>query len=102
MSKIHIQLFGRFCAQRDGQLIAGLGACKLQELFSYILLHPHHPHSREALAGLLWPDITTAQSKKKLRQLLWHLQSALSSQTETLHNRLFLVEPDQVQVNPEA
>jgi DNA-binding SARP family transcriptional activator len=102
MSKIHIQLFGRFCVRRDGQIVAGLGACKLQELFSYVLLHPHSPLSREALASLLWPDITTAQSKKKLRQQLWHLQSALGLQTGTPRDRLFLVEPDQVQVNPET
>jgi DNA-binding SARP family transcriptional activator len=50
----------------------------------------------------LWPDTTTAQSKKKLRQALWHLQSALGSQNEPIHDRLLLVQPDQVQINAEA
>jgi DNA-binding SARP family transcriptional activator len=102
MSKIHIQLFGRFCVRCDGRIVTGLGAGKLQELFGYLLLHPHRALSREALAGLLWPDTLTAQSKKKLRQLLWHLQSALGSQTQAPHDRLFLVEPDQIQLNAET
>ncbi len=102
MSRICIQLFGRFCIRRDRQVVAGLEAYKMQELLSYLLLHRHHPISRESLAGLLWPDTTTTLSKKKLRQLLWHLQSALGSQTEAPHDRLLLVERDQVQMNVEA
>ncbi len=102
MSKIRIQLFGRFCVRRDEQVLAGFEARKIQELFCYLLLHRHNPLSRESLASLLWPDTTTAQSKKKLRQMLWHLQSALGSQTEAIHDRLLLVEPDWVQVNAEA
>jgi DNA-binding SARP family transcriptional activator len=102
MPKIYIQLFGRLCVRWDEQVIAGLDACKMQELLGYLLLHRQHPLSREALASLLWPETTTAQSKKKLRQLLWHLQSTLCSQGGAPHDRLFLVEPDQVQMNTEA
>lgn len=102
MSKISIQLFGRFCVRRDEQVLAGLEAHKIQELFCYLLLHGHHSLSRESLASLLWPDTTTAQSKKKLRQMLWHLQSALGSQTEAVQDHILLVEPDQVQLNSQA
>ncbi len=102
MSRISIQLFGRFCIQRDEQVLAGFEAHKIQELFCYLLLHRHHPLSRESLASLLWPDTTTAQSKKKLRQMLWQLQSALGSQKEAIHDRLLLVEPERVQINVEA
>jgi DNA-binding SARP family transcriptional activator len=84
------------------QVVTGFEAHKVQELFCYLLLHRQHSHSRESLASLLWPDTTTAQSKKKLRQALWHLQSALGSQNEPVHNRLLLVEPDRVQINAEA
>jgi DNA-binding SARP family transcriptional activator len=35
------------------------------------------PHSRDALATLLWPESSSGQSKKYLRQALWHLQTAL-------------------------
>ena len=102
MSQFRIQLFGQFCVRRNEQVVAGFEAHKVQELFCYLLLHRHHSHSRESLASLLWPDTTTAQSKKKLRQTLWHLQSALGSQQEPVRNRLLLVEPDRVQINAEA
>ncbi len=102
MSQTSIQLFGRFCVRRDEQVVAGFEAHKAQELFCYLLLNRHKPVFREHLASLLWPDTATAQSKKKLRQVLWHLQSALGSQNEPVHDRLLLVEPERVQINAEA
>ncbi len=102
MSKIRIQLLGQFCVRRDEQVVAGFDAHKLQELFCYLLLHRHHPVSREPLAGLLWPDIATVQSKKMLRQTLWRLQSVLGLRNEPIHDRLLLVKPDRIQINVEA
>ncbi len=102
MSKICIQLFGRLCVQRDEQDIAGFETPKMQELLGYLLLHHHQSLSRESLASLLWPDTTTTQSKKLLRQILWRLQSALCSQTEAPSDRLVLIERDQVHINAEA
>jgi DNA-binding SARP family transcriptional activator len=102
MSRLSIQLFGQFCVRRNEQLLGGFEAHKVQELFCYLLLHRQHSLSRESLASLLWPDTTTAQSKKRLRQALWHLQSALGSQNEPVHDRVLLVESDRVQINAEA
>src|SRR5437667_2755911 len=102
MVKLCIQLFGKFCVRRDERVLDGFDARKVQELFCYLLLHRDHSLPRETLASLLWPDCTTAQSKKKLRQTLWHLQSALSSQTEAVHDRVLLVESERVRINVEA
>jgi DNA-binding SARP family transcriptional activator len=102
MSRISIQLFGQFCVRRNEQVLAGFEAHKVQELFCYLLLHQQHFHSRESLASMLWPDTTTGQSKKRLRQTIWLLQSALGSQNEPIHKRLLLVQPDRVQVNAGA
>ena len=102
MSRISIQLFGQLCVRRNEQVVSGFEAHKVQELFCYLLLHRHNSLSRESLASLLWPECTTAQSKKKLRQALWHLQSALGSQTETIQDRILLVEAERVRINEEA
>jgi DNA-binding SARP family transcriptional activator len=102
MSRVSIQLFGQFCVQRNEQLLSGFESNKVQELFCYLLLHQQHALSREFLASLLWPDNTTDQSRKKLRQTLWHLRSALGSQNEPVHDRLLLVEPDRIKMNTEA
>jgi DNA-binding SARP family transcriptional activator len=97
MSGMSIQLFGQFCIRRKEQLLGGFEAHKVPELFCYILLHRQHSLPRESLAGLLWADSTTTQSKKRLRQVFWHLQTALGSQSEPVHDRILLVEPDRVQ-----
>ena len=97
MSTLSIQLFGKFCVRRNDQVLEGFDARKVQELFCYLLLHRNHSLPRETLAGLLWPDTTTIQSKKNLRQALWQLQSALGSQTEPINDRVLLVEPEWVQ-----
>jgi DNA-binding SARP family transcriptional activator len=71
-------LFGKFTAYQDAESLKGLEASKDQELLSYLLIHRDRPHSREALASLLWADTSTEKSKKYLRQALWHLHAALN------------------------
>jgi DNA-binding SARP family transcriptional activator len=102
MLPISVQLFGKFCVRRDTETLTGLDACKLQELFSYILVFRDVPHSRESLAALLWGDCSTTQSKKYLRQALWQLQTVLSSRSSKNRNRIFNVENDWVSLNSES
>ncbi|HEY6286847.1 MAG TPA: BTAD domain-containing putative transcriptional regulator [Ktedonobacteraceae bacterium] len=102
MSTLRIHLFGKFCVRRNERILDGFDARKIQELFCYLLLHRDHSLSRETLASILWPETTTVQSKKNLRQALWQLQSALGSQNEPANDRLLLVDPEWVQLNSEA
>jgi DNA-binding SARP family transcriptional activator len=51
---------------------------------------------------VLWGDTTTAQSKAYLRKALWQLQSGLDAQGEAISERLLVVEPDWVRINPRA
>ncbi len=99
---LNICLFGKFCVRRNGQLLEGFDARKVQELFCYLLLHRDHPLPRETLASILWPDTTTVLSKKSLRQVLWQLQTALAPQDEGAKERILIVEPEWLQLNPEA
>jgi len=100
MPALTVQMFGKFCVRRNQETVNGLDACKLQELFSYILVFRESPHSRETLAALLWGDSSTAQSKKYLRQALWQIQSAFG--TNQSQGRMFNVEPDWVSFNPDS
>ena len=68
-------------------------------MLSYLLIHRDKPHSREALASLLWGDTSTEKSKKYLRQALWHLHGALNS--DNGHGtHVLLVEHDWLSLNP--
>jgi len=102
MSRLRVYLFGKFCVRRDEQVLDGFDARKVQELFCYLLLHRDHSLPRETLASILWPDTTTVQSKKSLRQALWQLQSALGSHNESVSARVLLVEPEWIRLNSEA
>ena len=95
MGSLNISLFGKLCVRRDDKEIQGIDACKAQELLSYLLIHRDRPHSREALAGLLWGDTSTEKSRKYLRQALWQLQTALDDET----GGVLTVEHDWVQLN---
>lgn len=97
MSVLKIHLFGKFSVHHEGQPAQGFDAHKEQELLSYLLINRNRPHSREALAGLLWGDVPTEKSKKYLRQALWHLQAALDSQPSAGCGGMLLVEHDWVQ-----
>jgi DNA-binding SARP family transcriptional activator len=84
MSLLNINLFGRFQVHCNGQPVIGLDIQKVQELFSYILLNRGKPQPRETLAGLLWGESSTEQSKRYLRQALWQLNTALDSNVKNL------------------
>ena len=98
MTVLRVRLFGKFSVSYNNQAVHGLEACKVQELFSYLLLHHDRPHARETLANLLWSDNGANQSKKYLRQALWQLQSALSQSTEINPIPLLHVDPDWVRL----
>jgi len=74
-----ISLFGKFQTLHHNATTAGLEKRKAQELLAYLLLYRNRPHPRETLAGLLWGDIPTVQSKKYLRQTLWQINAAIQN-----------------------
>lgn len=102
MSTLNVRLFGKFSASRDGLELKTLQISKVQELFSYLLLHWNRPIHREALSALLWGDSHTAQAKKYLRDALWKLQQALDSRPHRIDAPELLVDADWIRINPEA
>ena len=54
------------------------------------------------LAGVLWGDNPTPQSKKYLRQALWQLNSGLESQLGAISRRILEVEPEWINLNSNA
>lgn len=100
MFRIH--LLGRFRVEYDEEPVEGLATFKVQELFSYLLIHRNRPRPREALAALLWGDMPTEKARKHLRQALWHLQTALKSHNAAAVDQILVVEDHWVQLNTRA
>jgi DNA-binding SARP family transcriptional activator len=99
MDRIHLFLFGKFCAARGEQTVCALETQKVQELLCYLLIYRNRPHQREKLADLLWQDSSSAQSKQYLRQTLCQLQAALENKHEAAET-LILAGSDWIQLNP--
>lgn len=101
MPSLRFRLFGKFTAHHDAEVLKGIEASKDQELLSYLLIHRDKPHSREALASLLWGDTATEKSKKYLRHALWHLHAALNSDRVNDVDVL-VVDHDWLSLNPRS
>jgi DNA-binding SARP family transcriptional activator len=97
-----ISFFGRFQVRCGEQVSINIDNRRLKELLSYLLLYRDRPHLREMLATLLWPDGSSSQTKKYLRQALWQLQTILDDRPELENIQLLLVEPNWIQINPQA
>jgi DNA-binding SARP family transcriptional activator len=103
-SALQIRLFGQISVQQGGQPLSDLSA-KALELLCYLLLHRDRGHTRETLAGVLWPEASDSLSKKYLRQTLWQLHSTLASRAshgQANAEALLTLHPGWVRVNPKA
>lgn len=58
-------------------LIATIPGSKAQSLFGFLVLHPAIPHTRDALADLLWPEAPPDRVRHYLSDLLYRLRQAL-------------------------
>src|SRR5262249_52615856 len=74
---LRVQLFGNLRIHDCGRKVECFQSNRAKELFCYLLLHREHPHSRETLAALFWPDCDKNQSRKYLRQALWQLHHSM-------------------------
>jgi predicted ATPase/DNA-binding SARP family transcriptional activator len=68
---------------------------KALALLTYLMIEVDHPHTRESLLGLLWPEHSTADAQNNLRVTLSQLQKCLEqakgdSQPYLISNRLNL------------
>src|SRR5215475_11711879 len=102
MSIVKVFLFGQLSVECNEKVWNGPEGCKSRELFCYLLMRRKAHHNRERLASFLWEASSTAQSKKYLRQALWQIQSSCDDHLGKENGRLFLADPEWVQVNPEV
>jgi DNA-binding SARP family transcriptional activator len=101
MAEFRVRLFGKFSAERNGGIIEGMQARKIQELFSYLLIFRNHPQPREVICEVLWENQPAAKAKKYLRQALWRLQLALSN-AANLQEPEIVADSDWIQINPSS
>ncbi len=78
MSVLTLQFLGPFQAQIDQKSINGFESTKVRALLAYLTIEQEQPHSRDFLAGLLWPETTDQAARKNLRQALSNLRKVIA------------------------
>jgi predicted ATPase/DNA-binding SARP family transcriptional activator len=79
--QLTIALLGSPSIALDGQPVRGFVSSKAAALV-YYLAASGRTHTREALAGLLWPEVADAQALKNLRDVLSNLRRLLEPYLE--------------------
>jgi len=77
MVHLSLSLLGPFQVMLGGEPVTGFATDKVRALLAYLAVEAEHPHRREALAGLLWPDWPEDSARNSLRQALFQLRQAL-------------------------
>lgn len=96
MTRVEIALLGPFQVRVEGTPAEGLTSEKIQALLAYLALESGRPHTREALAALLWPEHSGRKGLQNLRQSLSRLQRAVALPD------LLLVTRQTIQFNAES
>jgi DNA-binding SARP family transcriptional activator len=89
MPHLSILVLGPLQVSVDGVPVDGFATDKVRALLAYLALSPGHPHRREALAGLLWPEFPERSARASLRNALANLRSVLGEHANSgAHNSL--------------
>ena len=78
MSRLTIRLLGPFEVVLDNQPVTGFESDKVRALLAYLATESEQAHRREALAGLLWPEMAESQARMNLRGALADLRQAIN------------------------
>jgi len=100
LPRLRISVLGPFQVALDARPITGITSPKIQALLAYLALQPDRAHSRDALAELLWPDLTPGNATKNLRQSLYRLNRAIA--VPAAAPDFLLIDRHSVRVNPDS
>jgi DNA-binding SARP family transcriptional activator len=100
MVRLELSLLGGFHAQVDGSPAVGLDTDKTRALLVYLSVESSRAHTRDALAGLLWPDLPDDAARRNLRNSLFKLRQVLGE--EEGGAGLLRITPQAIQVDPNA
>jgi predicted ATPase/DNA-binding SARP family transcriptional activator/Flp pilus assembly protein TadD len=100
MARLSLSLLGPLHVTLDGMPASGFGYNKVRALLAHLAVEADRAHHRDALVGLLWPDLPDKAARTNLRQALTTLREALGDATAA--TPFLLVTRETVQFNPQS
>jgi predicted ATPase/DNA-binding SARP family transcriptional activator len=100
MAHLALSLFGPLQITLDGRALDALESDKVRALLIYLAVEAGRPQRREALAGLLWPELPERAARHNLSQALFNLRRALGDQAAD--PPFLLISRDAIQLNEAA
>ena len=97
MARLSLSLLGPLRIALDGQPAPNFAYAKARALLAYLAVEAGRPHHRDALVGLLWPELPDATARTNLRQALANLRQAIGDAAAT--PPFLLITRDTVQFN---
>lgn len=77
MAQLSIRLMGPFEVSLGGEPATGFHSDKVRALLAYLAVEADRSHRRQALAGLLWPDMPERSARGNLRTALANLRRVI-------------------------
>jgi len=99
MARLTLSLLGPFQVLVDGDPVVGFSTAKVRALLAYLAAEADRPHTREALAALLWPDWPGRHALSNLRQALANLRATIHDRAPDDASPHLLVSRETVQFN---
>lgn len=85
MPHLRVSLLGSFRASLDGEPVTGFLSNKVRALLAYLMVEGDRPHSRDGLAGLLWPESPDQMARGSLRAALANLRKVIQDEQANPH-----------------
>ena len=101
MHDMTLTLLGTFAVTVNNVAVTRFSTDKVRALLVYLALEPH-PHRREQLAGLLWPDSPQETALKNLRLTLYRLRQTLDDAAPNTANTLLATTHQTICLKPEC
>src|SRR5689334_10476044 len=98
MARLTLSLLEALQITVDGQPVSGFAYNKARALLAYLAVEAERPHHRDALVGLLWPELPDSAARTNLRQALANLREAIGDASAT--PPFLLIARDTIQFNP--
>lgn len=100
MARLKIYTLGTYRVELDGCEVRGFESDKVRLLLLYLAVEAGHPHRREKLATLFWPERSERDALTNLRRALANLRKTIGD--HQARPPFLLITRQTLQLNPQA